>query len=934
MHTLEGSPLRRALDCAAHLLPIQGPIGVFIHHNTLHAFQHLRFEEAVVKAAGIFDAEPFMSEAAYRREFAGGRILAADVDWAIEREPNAVIVPSRLDRQALRRTMLDPGMLDIDALSLPYLLKERRYFSGPPESHALWLACLNRLEKPEVKPRPAPTRPDVDELVHPLLVRLCAVFTDQGMAYWPMPSRELGFYGAVRELLSKPIALYPSSLVGLAKEFARQRSAALNSEAVVSHALRCLGIDEDRWEQFLSAELLALPGWAGMMRLLERDPSLAPHVRLPCSLMDFLAVRFTLTLVALENTAGNSTAWKSVESKRQDAGAARLLEAARLFEAARVGGILAAELNALDIADFGRWRSEVAAFSGVERRRVWHLAYERRHELTILGPLGRFRQSHPPQQNRPARPAAQVFFCIDERNESIRRALEECDPEMETYSAAGFFGVAVDYQGIDDAQAVSLCPIVVKPEHHVRERARAGEEIAHQTWITRRRRWAALVNGLSIGSKTLFRGWASTAFLGFLSMVPLIARILQPRRFAVLRAKLNDLFLPTPRTELAFMRGDVLSRRATEGLALGFTVEEKATRVAGVLGGAGLTRNFSDIVVILGHGSTSLNNPHESAYDCGACGGRRGGPNARLFAAMANKPDVRESLRAEGIDIPATTWFVGGDHDTCSEDVTLFDTDLLPESIRPLLERVQRSLDRARTRNAHERVRRFETASGNRSPEDILLHVEERSEHLAEPRPEYGHGSNAVAIVGRRGITRGLFMDRRAFLISYDAAGDPDDRFLASVLAAVVPVCAGISLEYYFSFVDNDRYGCGTKLPHNITGLLGVMNGHAGDLRTGLPWQTVEIHEPVRLLFVIETTPERLMKTVARNPELEEFVENDWLRVAAMDPESGAIQIYRGSGRFEPAPPSEEALPQAATSIDWCGGKRSHLPLAEIAGVA
>ena len=177
-------------------------------------------------------------------------------------------------------------------------------------------------------------------------------------------------------------------------------------------------------------------------------------------------------------------------------------------------------------------------------------------------------------------------------------------------------------------------------------------------------------------------------------------------------------------------------------------------------------------------------------------------------------------------------------------------------------------------------------------------------------------------------------MDRRAFLISYDAAGDPEDKFLAGVLGAVIPVCAGISLEYYFSFVDNERYGCGTKLPHNVTGLLGVMNGHAGDLRTGLPWQMVEIHEPVRILFVIETTPERLMKVVGRNPELTEFVENAWVRISTMDPDSGELQVYRGGGRFEPASPADTVIPRAASSVDWYRGKLEHLPLAEIAGAA
>ncbi len=117
-----------------------------------------------------------------------------------------------------------------------------------------------------------------------------------------------------------------------------------------------------------------------------------------------------------------------------------------------------------------------------------------------------------------------------------------------------------------------------------------------------------------------------------------------------------------------------------------------------------------------------------------------------------------------------------------------------------------------------------------------------------------------------------------------------------ALMAAVVPVCAGISLEYYFSFVDNDRYGCGTKLPHNVTGLLGVMDGHASDLRTGLPWQMVEIHEPVRILFVIETTPERLTKVMNASASLKQLVENRWIRIATIDPASGRVHVRRDGG--------------------------------------
>jgi hypothetical protein len=300
---------------------------------------------------------------------------------------------------------------------------------------------------------------------------------------------------------------------------------------------------------------------------------------------------------------------------------------------------------------------------------------------------------------------------------------------------------------------------------------------------------------------------------------------------------------------------------------------------------------------------------------------------------MANRPEVRILLRERGIDVPDDTWFIGGYHDTCSDDIELFDLDTLPATYNDDLELIRKLLDQARARNAHERARRFESCPAGADPVEALRHVEERSEHLAQPRPEYGHCTNAVCIVGRRSLTRGLFLDRRAFLVSYDADQDADDRSLASLMAAVVPVCAGISLEYYFSFVDNDRYGCGTKLPHNVTGLVGVMDGHASDLRTGLPWQMVSIHEPVRILFVVETTPERLNNIIDRSASLKQLVENRWIRVATIDPGSGRVHVRRDSG-FEEFDGPLECLPVALSSAEWYAGKIDHLPMAWIPAAA
>jgi uncharacterized protein YbcC (UPF0753/DUF2309 family) len=944
--------LRHVIDHASHYLPAQGPIGVFIHHNTLHAFQHLPFEQAVLEAAQTFKTEPYMSEEAYQKERLRGRILDADIDDTLNREEDVEIIPGKLTRRQLRRALLIPGVRRVNGRNIAWQIEEgelltafrpdldataaRALASDSPA--ALWKVCTTRL-LPESPPPPTkPQRPrdaiialkdiDLDGIVNPPLIRLLGAYLDQGIAYWPMPLRELGLLKASRKIMAQSLSVYRAHLSLIGDELRAQAASDMSAEDTVTAMLKRLGVPEGEWEKFIIAELLGLPGWAGLIRCLEVDPSLAPHDRVSCSLMEFLALRLTYTVVALENLTGDAKAWRDVapHAKPHDP----LAHQARLFDAAQLLGLSSSTLKELTISQFEKLCTELEKCHEVERRRLLHQAYERRHERQILIPLAKHR-AMPQLETGTDRLAAQTIFCIDEREESIRRALEEVDPAIETYGAAGFFGCAIDYAGIDDAHGVSLCPVVVKPGHEVRETPIQDESHVDEKRQTLRRTWAKIVRNGNISTRTLVRGSISTAFLGFFSLFPMALRVLRPLAYARLMEKLNNIFLPEPRTELTFMRDDDASKDATSGLMKGFSVQEMADRVASVLGPAGMHKGHARLVVVLGHGSTSLNNPHESAHDCGACGGRRGGPNARVFAAMANRPAVREALRVtKGIVVPEDTWFIGGYHDTCNDNIDLYDLDAMPADHEADLERVRDSLDKARALSAHERARRFEAADPGLDAAGGLHHVQERAEHLGEPRPEYGHCTNAVAIVGRRETSRGLFFDRRAFLISYDATKDLENKALAAVLGAVIPVCGGISLEYYFSFVDNEGYGCGTKLPHNVTGLVGVMNGYQGDLRTGLPLQMVEIHEPVRILFVVETTPDRVLQTIHASQLLTEFLENRWIRLAAMDPETSAIQIYRGAGKWEPLQGDEEPLPVAASSIAYYSGKIEHLPVARI----
>jgi hypothetical protein len=248
----------------------------------------------------------------------------------------------------------------------------------------------------------------------------------------------------------------------------------------------------------------------------------------------------------------------------------------------------------------------------------------------------------------------------------------------------------------------------------------------------------------------------------------------------------------------------------------------------------------------------------------------------------------------------------------------------VPAPVRPLFERALAAIETTRRREAHERCRRFDGVPRWYPPAAALAHVEGRAEDLAQPRPEYGHATNAFCIVGRRTRTRGLFLDRRAFLVSYDPSGDDDGAILGRIMAAVVPVVAGISLEYYFGYVDATGYGSGTKLPHNITSLLGVMDGAQSDLRTGLPWQMVEIHEPTRLAIVVECPRGRLQQVVAGNPGIERLVRNRWIWLASVDPDSDRLYELRASGFV--AHTAEHTLAVVAgESAAWYQGKRGFL---------
>ena len=1000
--------LQHAIEHAAHLLPSQAPISVFVHHNTLHAFEFLPFEEAVQRGGQTYGCHAYLREDHYRQAVARGRILPHDLSAELLEDlgDNADhLIGFMGTRFHLRLAMLQYPLRHGPDTELRWLISEtdalERFRPETPAAvrnrtiestrhwvmrdlrqdanhrdlrmqplveaafknfrksrieqwnektwesftlHVLWQICHVGVHgvRPFTAAEAAPVRArdllfeaigvDTDKWVNEVLIRYCAAFLDQGIAQWRLPNRERGFLRAWVGLYrnSRPVEPW---LRGLPAEIQRIEQLGWGPLEIIDDALLRLGIAESQHQEYLTQTLLALSGWAGMIWQMETNGEWLAQPAPPGTLVEYLAVRLVLERLALEHAAHESLGDYGALSelparlRKMIARAPRVSVEQRAFYVFQLAQLLGWKPEALHQQSKQEWSTlveEIESFTAADRRRIFHLAYERRYRTQVLDAV----RAHPPARRRPSeRPRFQVICCIDDREESFRRHLEELDPHCETFGIAGFFGVAMYYKGATDAHYIPLCPVVVKPQHYVREDVVYNFADSHRRRSETRRAIGRTSHRLHNLSRSVVGG-AVTALLGSLASIPLVMRVLFPDLTARLRRSFTDFVQPPPITRQSIERLEEVP--GPENGHLGYSLDEMVNIGIRVLEDLGLTRQFARLVFVMGHGSSSLNNPHNSAYDCGACGGGRGGPNARALAAMLSDPRVRERMFERGLAIPKETVFVGAYHNTCIDSVEYYDLDRLPSTHHDDFEAARQVIDAARRRNAHERSRRFQSAELTLSEEAALRHVQSRAEDLSQVRPECGHATNAICCVGRRERTAGLFLDRRAFLTSYDPTQDDEQHaVLERILQAVIPVCAGINLEYYFCYVDPTGYGCGTKLPHNISGLVGVMDGAASDLRPGLPWQMVEIHEPVRLLFIVEATPATIREILDRNPPLQVLVANDWMQLATLDPHSQQIHVFR-RGVPTQYEPEQTTLPVVKSSLDWYRGWRDHLGCAEV----
>jgi uncharacterized protein YbcC (UPF0753/DUF2309 family) len=153
----------------------------------------------------------------------------------------------------------------------------------------------------------------------------------------------------------------------------------------------------------------------------------------------------------------------------------------------------------------------------------------------------------------------------------------------------------------------------------------------------------------------------------------------------------------------------------------------------------------------------------------------------------------------------------------------------------------------------------------------------------SEVRPEWGLANNASFIVAPREKTRAIDLGGRSFLHDYNWRDDPEFGLLEQIMTAPMIVTHWINMQYNLSVTDNSFFGSGNKLLHNAVGQhIGVFEGNGGDLRIGLPYQSVHDgaewrHEPLRLSVYITAPREAIENIIKSHKTVRDLLHNNWL---------------------------------------------------------
>ncbi len=695
----------------------------------------------------------------------------------------------------------------------------------------------------------------------------CAAYFDEGQASWRMPQRALAPYAAWRRT-----ARYDLSAEAMGVANFRKAVLSLPEDPVeaIQAVVEKLRIPPRAVEDYLLRTLLDIGGWAAYARYLVWNAELNGESN--DALVQLLAIRVAYGYGLFQ--------------ARTDAA----------FQSAWTTAMMNAALSPLD----HRLNDDPDLAVGL----ILHEAYEIAYQKKLYRRLSDRREARP-RADAP-RPAAQAAFCIDVRSEVFRRALETVWPQAETVGFAGFFGFPIEYVPIGHLRGGAQCPVLLKPAFTICE---AVEDVppAVESRILDlrllRRRAAKAWKAFKLSAVSSF---AFVETVGLSYAVKIVSDSL-------------GLTRPAPDPNLDGLDKDVLPRvgprldaRVVGERATGLSADQRLAMAEAVLKAMSMKDSFARIVLLAGHGSTTVNNPHGSGLDCGACGGHTGEANARVAAGVLNDAEVRAGLRGKGILVPDDAWFLAALHDTTTDEVKIFDEAAAPASHRDDIAALKERLAAAAELSRLERAALLGIEKGPTTRRKILA----RSRDWSQVRPEWGLAGNAAFIAAPRARTAGLDLGGRSFLHSYTYEKDERGAILELVMTAPMVVASWINLQYFGSTTNNRVFGSGDKTLHNVVGQLGVLEGNGGDLRTGLPLQSVHdgkrfVHEPLRLNVFIEAPQIAIEAVLRKHANVRALVENNWLHLHALQTDGG-IRRFHGLGDWRDVADDKSAARRAA----------------------
>jgi uncharacterized protein YbcC (UPF0753/DUF2309 family) len=658
---------------------------------------------------------------------------------------------------------------------------------------------------------------ELEDFVIPLIL----TYVDQGLNRWCSSVPKTSLWSWYLNYIDSSYSLKSRALVKLKSQLPRLRKD--EPMVVVARILSELCTDQADWNAHLRTLVFHFKGWSGMINVLEQDPSLFPIAAVPISLKDWVAVLVTACDAFAET--------KPMQTKP--------MQTKPLWDLKKVGVRRRGIQQHLE-----KIRSKEMAFYRETIRRL---------EKQVQGHL--LVRKGFADQERAKRTEVQVLFCIDDREESLRRALEVTNSDYETFGTVGFFGVDFSLKRPSHLIFQPQCPPVIKP----RKRARELAALAKADGLRSLRRLLPLLNEsrFSLVEPLL----ALVAWPLYASA--LLMRSFSPKLYRRLREWLRLDHYLEPNNRIEFLEP--------------YSLEEKVEIVAGILGGCGLKGISSEFVVVVGHAATTTNNPFQKSYGCGACSGQSGFANAKVFAQFANDAEVRLGLGKRGVNIEKSVTFLAACHDTCADHIHYGPHE--PEDTQAkneVLNKFKIDMQAALNLNKLERWTQFHLAN-DQSPGA-------RASDWSEPRPEFGHTGVALSIFGPRWLTKGLNLFRRAFLVSYEPDLDSDGKDLEFNILNALPVCANINLDYFTSSAFPEALGAGSKLPLNIAAGIGLMAGSKGDLRIGLATQMIDQHEPLRLLAVVYCEEQKLVNVIKKSIRLKSLLANNWIHLIRIDP--------------------------------------------------